>query len=140
MAAQQSDTDWDTVTYLRKKQPKAHELKSQAAVNQAQRSGAPIETTKKFSGGRNAQHQTDKNTAILDRDFEELKHETVSIDIARTIQQARNAKQMTQKEFATAINEQERVVKEYEQGKAIPSSQVLAKMERVLGVKLRGKN
>lgn len=140
MSVPQSDTDWDKVTYLRKKQPKAQELKSQSAINQAQRSGVPIETSKKFAAGSNRQHQVDKNSASLDREFDELKHASVSIDVARTIQQARNAKNMTQKEFATAINEQERVVKEYEQGKAIPNNQVLAKMERVLGVKLRGKN
>ena len=34
------------------------------------------------------------------------------------------------------INEPVKVVVEYEQGKAIPSQQILAKMERVLGVKL----
>lgn len=31
-------------------------------------------------------------------------------------------------------------VNEYESGKAIPNQQVLGKLERALGVKLRGKN
>ena len=37
------------------------------------------------------------------------------------------------------INEKPQVVNEYEQGKAIPNQQIIGKMERALGVKLRGK-
>ena len=36
------------------------------------------------------------------------------------------------------INEKIQVVQEYEQGKAVPSQQILGKLERVLGIKLRG--
>jgi len=32
------------------------------------------------------------------------------------------------------------VVQEYEQGKAVPNQTILGKMERALGVKLRGTN
>ena len=55
------------------------------------------------------------------------------------IQQARLAKKMSQQQLATAINEKPQVVQEYENGKAIPNQQVLGKLERALGVKLRGK-
>ena len=52
----------------------------------------------------------------------------------------RQAKEMSQKDLATKICEKPQVVTEYEQGKAIPNQAVLAKMERVLGMKLRGKD
>lgn len=37
------------------------------------------------------------------------------------------------------INEKPQVIQEYEAGKAIPNQQIVLKLERVLGVKLRGK-
>ena len=54
---------------------------------------------------------------------------------------ARLAKEptMTQKDLATKVNEKPSVINDYESGRAIPSQQVLAKLERALGVKLRGK-
>jgi putative transcription factor len=36
------------------------------------------------------------------------------------------------------INEKPQVIQEYESGKAIPNNQIITKLERVLGVKLRG--
>jgi len=39
---------------------------------------------------------------------------------------------------AQAINEKPQTIQEYESGKAIPNNQVLGKLERVLGCKLRG--
>ena len=37
------------------------------------------------------------------------------------------------------INEKPQVIQEYESGKAIPNQQIIIKLERVLGAKLRGK-
>ena len=38
------------------------------------------------------------------------------------------------------INEKPQVVNEYESGRAIPNQQVISKLERAVGVKLRGKD
>lgn len=51
---------------------------------------------------------------------------------------ARLDKKYSQKDVALKINEKPTVLQEYESGKAIPNPQILAKLERVLGVKLRG--
>lgn len=45
---------------------------------------------------------------------------------------------LSQKEVAQKINEKPSILQDYESGKAIPNPQVLGKLERVLGVKLRG--
>jgi len=56
-----------------------------------------------FSGGAatNKQHVTTKNTAKLDRETEELKHDKIPLDLGRLIQQGRQAKGWSQKELAT---------------------------------------
>lgn len=46
---------------------------------------------------------------------------------------------MSQAELAKRINKLPHVVQEYENGKTVPNQAVLAKMERVLEVKLKGK-
>jgi len=132
--------DWDTVTYLRKKPQSTSALKTDKAVNQARRGGGEVETSKKFGAGGNKQSGAAKNTATLDQETEELKHDHVSRNFALALQKARNDKGFTQKDFATKINEKPQVVNEYEQGKAIPNQQIIGKMERALGVKLRGKD
>jgi len=135
-----AEGNWDEVTVLRKKQPKSGALRSQQAINAAQRQGLDIETNKKWAAGGNKQHSTTKNTTKLDRETEELHHEKVSLDLSKAIQQARQAKGMNQKELATKINEKPQVIGEYEAGKAIPNQQIITKLERALGVKLRGKD
>ena len=62
----------------------------------------------------------------------------VAPSVGKTIGQARQEKGLTQKELGTKINEKPNVIADYESGKAIPNPQILAKMERTLGVKLRG--
>ena len=85
----------------------------------------------------NKQRKPLDNYRKIDQAEECNKVVTVSIDIARTIQQARNSKGYTQKQLAIKINEQSRVIADYETGKAIPNNQILGKLERVLDVKLR---
>ncbi|XP_063289050.1 endothelial differentiation-related factor 1 [Pelobates fuscus] len=135
-----AESDWDTVTVLRKKGPTAAQAKSKQAIIAAQRKGDDVETSKKWSAGQNKQHTITKNTAKLDRETEELHHDRVSLEVGKVIQQSRQGVGMTQKDLATKINEKPQVIADYESGKAIPSNQVMGKIERALGVKLRGRD
>jgi len=135
-----AEVGWDDVTYLRKKAPKATESRSKQAVASAMRSGADIETSKKYGGGGNRQHMSSRDTAAVCRDTEELKIETVSLDVGKLIMKGRNEKGLTQKELATKINEKPQVINDYEAGRAIPNNQILSKIERIIGIKLRGKD
>ena len=72
-----------------------------------------------------------------DEDFKE--RDTISLDLKMRIQKARLAKGMSQKELANQINQKPCVITEYESGRVVPNNNILGNIERVLGVKLRGK-
>lgn len=147
--------DWDKVTVLKKRAPKASAMKSEQAVNAARRQGVAVDTqlkckyyySKNFvhyfivsgGAGSNKQHVATKNTAKLDRETEELKHETISLDVGKLIQQGRHNKGLSQKDLATKINEKPQVITDYEAGRGIPNNVILGKIERAIGIKLRGK-
>ncbi|RLU20508.1 hypothetical protein DMN91_007118 [Ooceraea biroi] len=91
-------------------------------------------------GGANRQHVTTKNTAKLDRETEELKHDQIPLELGKLIQQGRQSKGLSQKDLATKVNEKAQVINDYEAGRGIPNQMVIGKIERVLGLKLRGKD
>ncbi|KAH9309090.1 hypothetical protein KI387_037001, partial [Taxus chinensis] len=130
--------DWEPVV-IRKKAPNSAAKKDEKAVNAARRTGAPIETIRKFNAGSNkaASSSTTLNTKKLDDETEVLSHERVPSELRKNIMQARLDKKLTQAQLAQQINEKPQIIQEYESGKAIPNQQVIAKLERVLGVKLR---
>ncbi|KAJ4981687.1 hypothetical protein NE237_032926 [Protea cynaroides] len=132
--------DWEPVV-IRKKAPTAAAKKDEKAVNAARRVGADIETIKKSTAGTNkaASSSTSLNTRKLDDETENLAHERVPSELKKAIMQARMDKKLTQSQLAQLMNEKPQVIQEYESGKAIPNQQILSKLERVLGVKLRGK-
>ncbi|KDP33651.1 hypothetical protein JCGZ_07222 [Jatropha curcas] len=130
--------DWEPVV-LRKSKTKAQDLRDPKAVNQALRSGVPVQTIKKSEGGSNKKAAPVVNARKLDEGTEPAALDRVSPEVRQAIQKARLEKKMSQTELAKLINEQPKVVQEYENGKAVPNQAILAKMEKVLGVKLRGK-
>ncbi|EGC33278.1 hypothetical protein DICPUDRAFT_154675 [Dictyostelium purpureum] len=60
--------------------------------------------------------------------------------VPKAISKARNDLKMTQKDLAFKVNERPSVINDYENGTAIPSQPILAKLEKALNVKLRGKD
>lgn len=132
--------DWEEIVIRKKKAPapKSNEEAQRLAIQQ----GAQIETVKKFTAAKNVANKQDVNARKLesaDDSEDSLTHNRVSLSVGIKIQQARNALHLTQKELATKINEKPNVINDYEAGRAIPSNQVLSKLERALNVKLRGK-
>ncbi|XP_021948330.1 endothelial differentiation-related factor 1 homolog [Folsomia candida] len=128
------------VTILRKKPMKSSAMKSEQAVNTARRQGAEIDTQQKFGAAQNKHQPSTLNVAKLDRETEELKHATVSLDVGKLIMQGRQAKGLSQKDLATKICEKPQIIGDYEAGRGIPNQGVLGKIEKVIGLKLRGKD
>ncbi|KZS99180.1 MBF1-domain-containing protein [Sistotremastrum niveocremeum HHB9708] len=134
------ETDWDSKTVIghRVRTPKV--TKGTADLNAARRSGAVVATDKKITAGANKAHVgTDhQRIAKLDRENEVAPPPKIAPSVGKAIQTARQEKQLSQKDVAAKINEKQSVLQDYESGKAIPNPQILGKLERALGVKLRG--
>ncbi|CAH8513994.1 unnamed protein product [Heterobilharzia americana] len=115
-------------------------LKSNSSFSAAQRRGDHIETHKRWAAGQNKQKTIAKSTSKLEEETEDLHSDLVDIDVGKIIMQARQEKNLTQKDLATKINERQQVIADYEQGRALKNQNILSKLERALGVKLRGKD
>ncbi|XP_002137516.1 endothelial differentiation-related factor 1 homolog [Drosophila pseudoobscura] len=76
----------------------------------------------------------------LDYEHMSQRREKLPQDVCRLIMQGRQAKGLSQKDLASKICEKPQVIGDYEAGRGIPKDQILAKIERIIGIKLRGKN
>jgi len=135
-----SNVDWDSKVVIgnRAKAPKV--TRNARDLNAAIRADAVVATEKKVAGGSNKARQgTDHQRIVkLDRENEVAPPPKVAPSVGRAIQTARMELKLSQKDVAQKVNEKPSVIQDYESGKAIPNPQVLSKLERVLGVKLRG--
>jgi len=135
-----SNVEWDSKTVIGKGARVPKVAKKEADRNAARREGLLVETSKKVSGGGNKAHQgTDHQRIVkLDRENEVAPPAKVAPSVGRAMQTARMELKLSQKDVAQKINEKPSILQDYESGKAIPNPQILAKLERTLGVKLRG--
>ncbi|CAG8549475.1 15951_t:CDS:2 [Funneliformis caledonium] len=136
------DDDWDKPTVIRKKATVAKVTKGTTAINAARRAGAVVGVERKTSGGTNKGHaMTDhQRIAKLDRENEVAPPPKISLSVGKAIQQARQAKGLTQKELGQKINEKANIINDYEMSRTIPNPIILGKLESILNIKLRGKN
>ncbi|EFA84641.1 hypothetical protein PPL_01631 [Heterostelium album PN500] len=97
------------------------------------------EIAKKYNAGTN-KGSSQFNAKKIEEEEESIKIPELKASVPKAIQKARTQLGMNQKELAAKIYETTSVVNSYENGSAIPSVPILIKMEKVLGVKLRGKD
>jgi len=138
------DADKVTVIGYRAHQTRAQTVKGNAGINAAARSGS-LQAEKKYTGGTNtkaAQSTDGQRLTKIDRENEVAPPPKVDMSVGKAIAKARSEKTppLKQADLAQKVNEKPSVINDYENGRAVPNQQILAKMERVLGVKLRGKD
>ena len=129
--------DWQDVV-IRKPQSK-----KQAQCEAAAAGGG--ETVKRAGAGTNKANSSagaapPTNARRLDAETEAQPVQHVQRSVAQLIAQRRAALGLSQRELGVKINERQQLVADYEQGRAQPSQAVLGKLERALGLKLRGKD
>ncbi|KAF8337505.1 uncharacterized protein EI90DRAFT_3118943 [Cantharellus anzutake] len=138
-------SDFDTkVLYIGQKPKVTRTAKTNAEINvllqAARRVGAIVATNKKVTAGLNKAHQgpDHRRIANLDRENEVAPPAKIAPSVGKAISAARLECGLTQKEVAQKISEKPSVLQDYESGRAVPSDQILSKLERILAVKLRG--
>ncbi|EHY58783.1 multiprotein-bridging factor 1 [Exophiala dermatitidis] len=143
-----ADNEWDSVTRIGSRvragggaAERERVVKGRTALNAAQRSGAIVLTEKKYGGTNTKSNVEGQHATKVDRSDDIVPVKTVGKEVSLAIIKRRNEMQpkLTQKDLATKVNEPVSVIQALEKGDAQPNQQVLAKLERVLGVKLRGK-
>ena len=114
-----------------------------SALNAAQRAGTVVSSA--AQGRSQTKGPADHGRiAKLDRDDAPKPPEKVDISVGKALAAARmnkknaDGKSMTQKELATQVNAKPQDIADLEAGRAVPNQQLLGKLERVVGVKLRG--
>jgi putative transcription factor len=136
-------SDWDEVTYVVRKKPlsgssasgrKAHE----AGINAAQRQGLPIETHKKATAAKNVSNRPVSNPSQLRKlDSDDVAPPTrISKEFSKKLVELRVKKGWNRQQLAFQVNLTDRVIEEYENGKAIPQQNVIQKLCRLLGDEL----
>ena len=103
-----------------------------------QRGGGVVIQKKEHTVGNHQHAGPGANAKKLDEDSETLKVKHVDPKVSAMIQRVRQQKNWKQEDLAREISKRVSVVTEYENGKAIPNEQVLVKMEKALGMYLRG--
>jgi putative transcription factor len=111
---------------------------NETGANKVLQSGGSVSVTKK------EHHQSNNNGGLgsaakrLDDDNESTKVKKVDFGVKINIMKGRQAKGINQQELARLIQEKASVVGDYENGRGVPNEKILQKMEKALGIYLRG--
>lgn len=139
-------SDWEASTIIGSKArhgssgPRSNVARSNGQINAARRQGLVVSVDKKYSTSNAKGNNEGQRLTMVDRETDIVKPKKLDATVGKTISRARTEKKLSQKELATKINEKPTVINDYEASRAIPNQQILGKLERALGVKLRGKN
>jgi len=143
-----ADNDWDNVTRIGKSArvggggavDRERVVKGKSAINAAARSGAIVGAEKKFASSNTKSAVEGQHLTKVDRSDEIVKPKTVGREVAQAIVKRRNeiTPKMTQKDLATKTNMLATEIQAYENGSAAPDQTKLGRLEKALGIKLRG--
>lgn len=119
--------------------PRVQATHVESSINKTRQQGGQVQVTTRQGAGGNSHNKFDHlHERKIANAEDEYVHKTVDIQVSTNIRRARAKKDMTQQQLAMAISEKVSVVQAYERGDAIPNGQLIARMERALGLHLKG--
>lgn len=90
------------------------------------------------SGGvRRPPDSAARKMAEIENNTETFDVSHTGVDMANRIKSLRAAKEMSQKDLAQRANVKIDIVRDYENGRAIPNSKIISKFEQILGGPIR---
>ena len=128
------EQQWETVTIGKK--VSTSQLSQQQLLKQIQAGNVKKQIVEKQHAAKNTQHISDIDARKLETN-EIGHHQTPSHNLSTQIQQARNAKNLTQTQLNLLCNFPKGTVNTYESGKAIINQNELNIMSKHLGVTLK---
>ena len=96
----------------------------------------PVIFTKDQPKVKKTQNSHSQKNNKLDNETESFSHKKLDSNFKSTMQRARLACKISQKDLATKLNVKPQVIASYEAGKCVPDNGFIARMERVLKCKL----
>lgn len=115
--------------------PLKSDPKGLKALKIADRQG-DVQFIKKSEQGNKNSHLDGRYIAKIMNDENDYKPKQISFELKVAIAQARQDKLLSQEKFAQLLNIQKGDLNSWEAGKSVPSGQMIAKMDKLLGVKL----
>ena len=126
--------DWKPVTWdKRYEKPKG--MTDKAFLNDQKRKGNVTQVVKTTSVNHN-KDAMNVNTRKLDNE-EMPVIKTVGMEMGKRISQARCEKKITQKELANLLSLPQKTIQECENGKGVYNAQIINKLERYFGKRIR---
>jgi len=142
------DEEWTTVTYKKKRTNKKKSIPKPKEIIRSfydspvtvlhRRNPLPSEKRKKgpaVKRFRPAGRDT-KNMSKIAEETEDFSHKKLTHLFKLSLMKARINKNLTQEKLANLINVKKNIIISYESGSAIPDSNIVNKLQQVLGVKL----
>eukprot|EP01069_Polyplicarium_translucidae_P003865 Polyplicarium_translucidae@DN242_c0_g1_i1.p3 len=119
--------EWEVVTLEKNKKRQPTKQETATALRRGD-----VQTHEKFMAGQNKQTRPPANAAKIDEDTGDYHVDRVTLQFSKALQRARVNAKLTQAQLAAAVNEKPTVIQDYESEKAVPSGDVVQKLNRVL--------
>ena len=122
--------DWNVVSWDKRGERTKNESKKDYINNQTRKNNT-VSSLKTQS--LNSNKIDIPNIKKIEKEEDTFVIKTVSLNVSKRIAQKRCEQKLTQKELAFKLNLPEKIIKEYEAGKAVPNHVILNKIEKILG-------